>query len=222
MCMSQKTISSLSLKRVLITLLMLVLIPVVASGMDRVINQYYISLMFAMNILGSIMIMYDWNLFAIHYNRSKYDPLDTLLYTAVGIVMTGVWVWVGQHFLQNEFLIPPASVLRAFGYARPGMLIAFSIMEACIISICFKCVTDRFQIRNHEFQVIILSGLLFGLVLTAVFTSWEVAVWFRTYLYNAVLMTIFSYLYNQSHSFVPGMLAITIIHLAIMILPTLG
>jgi len=58
--------------------------------------------MCAMNIGISLLIMYDWNLFGIHYNRSKANLFDTLLFTLIGCA----------HL---EFLGDRPGVLRAKG-----------------------------------------------------------------------------------------------------------
>jgi len=39
-----------------------------------------------------------------------------------------------------------------------------------------------------------------------------------TYLYWMIAVGILSYLYNQSHSIIPGITAVTLVHLAVMIL----
>lgn len=68
--MKNNSITTLSVKRIVITLLILVMIPFGARFINIYLQQYDISLMFTMNVGGSIMIMYNWNLFSLHYNRA--------------------------------------------------------------------------------------------------------------------------------------------------------
>jgi hypothetical protein len=216
--MSDKTISTMSTKRILISLLIFLLIPACAHLLDLKINQYAISLMFSMNIGTSALIIYDWNLFGIHYNRSKQNIMDTILFTVFGSILILIWVYVGSSMLKANIILPGNSDLIEYGYARPGMLIAFSFMEAVSVSISFKCFTDHFDVRGKELQSILLSGLLFGLVFTLMFLpAWNTGLFFRTYFYNMILIAFLSYLYNQSHTIFPGILAMTIIYLAVMV-----
>ena len=82
-----KVSSTLSLKRVIRSVILFALIPVCARILNVFVMQYDISLMTSFNIIGSILIFYDWNLFGIHYNRAKYNLDDTTLYTAVAYVL---------------------------------------------------------------------------------------------------------------------------------------
>lgn len=216
--MSKPTRSSLSLKRILISLLLLAVIPAIANGIDAFVGQQDISMMFALNICGSILIIYDWNLFGIHYNRSKSAPGTFFLYFVIGIALIAAWLFLGTAFLQSKILLPNAFSLIAYGYARPGMMIAFSIIEAAIVNIGFKCLTDHMNVRSLEIHAILISGLLFGLCFTALFTPLDLGLWFRTYLYNMVLVSMLSFLYYQSSSFMPGLLAMGVVYFASMII----
>lgn len=215
--MTTPTISSLSFKRRLISLSIFFAIPFAAHLLDLVINEYAISLMFCMNVGTAALIIYDWNLFGIHYNRAKRNTVDTVLFTVVGSILIMLWLYVGSNFLKANIIIPGNSDLTEYGYARPGMLIAFSFMEAACVSISFKCFTDHFDVRGKELQSILLSGLLFGLLFTVIYLpSIDLGLFFRTYLYNIVLISFLSYLYNQCHTIIPGMLAMSIVYFIAM------
>jgi len=56
-------------------------------------------------------------------------------------------------------------------------------------------------------QIILLSGISIGLLTTILFLpSKNLLTILITLLYNVVLCTILSYLYNQSNSFIPGLI----------------
>lgn len=215
--MTLKTYSSLSTKRIIISLLLFIAIPVSIAAADRYINQWCITAMAAFNIFGSILCAYDWNLFAIHYNRSKRNMSDTLLYTVVGTLLIGMLYLINVRFLHGSVVIADPDSLTAFGYARFGMWIGFSFMQSLTLGLVYKCLTDRFEAPGNELQIILLTSFLFGFVYLVLFIPFSITVWLRTYFYNVMLIAIMSYLYNQSRSLIPGMLAMGIIYHAAMI-----
>ena len=85
-----------------------------------------------------------------------------------------------------------------------------------IVNISFKCLTDHLDIRDREALIILASGFLFGILYTVVFVPFgDLGLLVRTYLYNVLLICTMSYLYNQSHSFIPGIISFTIIMLVL-------
>lgn len=220
--MTTKTTSTLSRKRVIISLIVFISTTFVAHTINIAIQQYDISLMFALNLSATILIMYNWNLFGIHYNRAKYNLADTLLYSFIAFVFTCLWTYVSNNFLHSIIIIPPTSSLVQYGYARIGMLIAYSFSESALICITQKCATDHMHARHHELQVILLSGMALGVLTTIVFLpSLNILTILTTLLYNVVLCTIFSYMYNQTHSFIPAMVGFAASNLTFMILAIL-
>ena len=127
---------------------------------------------------------------------------------------------VDRSFLRSNILIPEGIILRRYGYARPAMLAAFSFMQAAAVNIGFKCLTDHLDVRSGEIQAILISGFSFGLFLTLIFTSapFSISVFVTSYLYNFVLVSILSYLYRESTSFIPGLLAMGTVYLVWMLL----
>ena len=86
-----QTISTLSRKRIVISLILTAMIPTTARILNIFLDQEQISLMFSMNIFTSVLIMYNWNLVAIHYNRAKENIPDTILYTLIGGALIFLW-----------------------------------------------------------------------------------------------------------------------------------
>lgn len=216
--MTSDTGSSLSSKRMFLSFIIFLAIPVGAHLINLFVDQYDISLMACLNIGGAVLIIYDWNLFGIHYNRAKEHPADTFLFTILGFVIIFLWTWVALAWLKCRIIIPSKEVLRAYGYARGGMLIAYSLMEAAVFVITCKCVTDRFDIHHQELQVILLTGLLFGLLITILFLPGRnIFTIITTLLYNVVLMIIEAALYNQTGSFIAGMLGLALSNLMLML-----
>lgn len=213
------TLSSLSMKRIIISLIIFALIPVCAHVLNLFIHEEDLSMMVSMNVLTSVLIIYDWNLVGIHYNRAKNNIPDTILFFVIGLVLIRLWTWFGMSFLQVRPLLPAAETAVKYPYAVPSLLIAFSYIQAAMVNISFKCITDHLDVRSREIQAILISGILFGLVYTIEFASLPLSMnsLFRTYLYNLVLVAILSYLYNQSNSFIPGILSMGTIYLLLML-----
>lgn len=218
----RKVSSTLSLKRVIRSLILFALIPVSARLLNIWVQQYDIALMTSFNIIGSILIFYDWNLFGLHYNRAKYNLDDTVLYAAVAYVLILIWTIFSLEKLHCRVVIPSGETMQTYGYAKPGMMIAYSFMEATTVSIAVKCATDHMIVNRNELQIILLTGLLAGAGMTVLFIpSLNPFTLITTLLYNVILMILLSYFYNQTGSFIPGMLGFAFVNLTIMIISIL-
>ncbi|MBR3363916.1 MAG: hypothetical protein IKG53_03485 [Solobacterium sp.] len=214
-----QTISTLSRKRIVISLILTAMIPITARILNIFLDQEQISLMFSMNIFTSVLIMYNWNLVAIHYNRAKENIPDTILYTLIGGALIFLWSLLGLSFFQAHLILPPAYALIGYGYARPGFLVAFSFMESAMLNLTFKIMTDHLDVIHKELQSILLSALAVGLVITIAFVPLnDISLLLRSYVYFMGLFALLSYLYNQTHTIVPGILALGIVNLILMIL----
>ena len=99
------TLSSLSMKRIIISLIIFALIPVCAHVLNLFIHEEDLSMMVSMNVLTSVLIIYDWNLFGIHYNRSKDNLFSTLIYTFIGAIGIYFWIWFCSEYMDVRLLI---------------------------------------------------------------------------------------------------------------------
>lgn len=194
------------------------MIPAGARILNIWVEQYDISLMTCFNVFGSILIIYDWNLFGLHYNRAKYNPDDTVLYAVMAYVLILIWTVFSLEKLHCRIVVPSGETLLAFGYARPGMLVGYSFMEAASISIAVKCATDHMKVNHNELQIILTTGILAGIAMTFLFIpSLNLLTVLTTLLYNVILMILLSYFYNQTGSFIPGALGFALVNLTVMI-----
>ena len=203
--------STLSTKRILISLLIYALTPVIYRLTNHFVHNDTISYTMAFNFVAWLLLIYDWNLFGVHWNRLRQNLGDGILYTFVGIVLIGSLLYVNQKFLKGLAILPDTKTLNDYVFAFIPMLTAFSFCQGLIINVSFKCLTDHMDIRSREVLLILFSGLLFGLIYTVSFAQFNVIDFVETFLYNAILVCILSYLYNQSNSFLPGILAYTVV-----------
>ena len=216
--MTQKSPSSLSTKRIIISVLLFAAIPASVLLFEPCINQWAITTMAAFNIFGTLLCIYDWNLFAIHYNRAKHSLGDTTIYTLIGILLIGTLFYINKTFLHGTIVIADPNSLTAFGYARFGMWMGFSFMQSLSLNIVYKCITDRFDACKNRLQLILLTSFIFAFIYMILFIPFSLKAWIRTYFYNVLLTSIMSYLYNQSGSFISGALAMGIVYLLAMVL----
>ena len=211
--------SSLSMKRIVISLIIFALIPAVRAGIFRITGNDTIAFTFAVNLAGTCLIVYDWNLFGIHYNRAKSAIFDTAVYTLIGTVLIGGLTMFGRRFLMAYIPLPDPVTVHTYMFALPPIILAYSFVLGTVINISFKCLTDHMDIRDRELLIILASGFLFGLCYTAAFAPLQdMNLLIRTYLYNVLLVSSMSYLYNQSNSFIPGILSFTAIMLVLQII----
>lgn len=188
----------------------------IAFLVEMLTKDKTIAYTFALNLVATLLLMYDWNLFGIHYNRMKEHPHDFILYTILGLILFGGWLTFNQRFLNGFALEPDRTIMQRYAFALPAIAIAFSFSQSLIINIGFKCLTDHFDIREKELLIILASGFLFGLFYTVVFLETFTLDYFvRTYLYNVILVSFLSYLYNQSSSFLPGLLSLGLVMLVL-------
>lgn len=216
--MSQKTVSTLSGKHITISVILIILIRVLAYLINLFVRQDGISLMASVNICTAALIFHNRELIDRHRLRTLNNIGDSLLFTGIGIAAIGLLTWVSLSFLKAELMLPDRQLLIGIGYARLGMLIAFSIMEACMVNIGFKNLTDHLDVRHKELQAILISAILSGIFMTILFTTFDIFILVRTCPYWLLLTAILSYLYNQCHSIIPGIISLSTVNLAVMLI----
>ena len=218
--MTEKNVTTLPLKRVLISLLLFFLAAITWRAFDLLLHEIYISKMISINIFGSLLMIYNWSLIELHHNRIKNNN-DKYLFFVLNVLFIAAVTYFGKVFLNAEILLPPRIILVSYGYARIGMLIGFSFIKAFLINISFKCLTDNLDIKHKELQVILVSSLVFGLLFTLGFTELSISSLFRTYLYNVLIVGFSSYSYNQTTSILPATIALAVVHFLLMFASTL-
>lgn len=205
----KEPISSLSGKRIVISLLIIALLPILHILFVWLTKDNTISFTFAFNFCSWLLLIYDWNLFGIHWNRFKARKNDCILYTIVGFLLIGLWICLNQAFLKGSLVLPNPDIVREYQFALPAIFAAFSYSQTFLICIGFKCLTDHMDIRSREVLLILLSGVLFGFFYTLAITpSFQIITLVETYLFHTILICILSYLYNQSSSLLPGMISL--------------
>lgn len=208
--------TTLSLKHIVITTFLFVMIPIFARIINIFVVQETIALMISMNLIGAAIIMYNWDLFELHYNRTL-GKKDIPFYVMIDLITIAIFFFIANRFFGSHILIADKDALIAYGHARLGMVFAFSFIESCVVNITFKCITDHLDIKEKELQVVLTTAILFGFLLTIIFTPLHFSEFIRTYVYNIFLVSILSYSYNQTNSILPGTFAMGLIYLIVLL-----
>ncbi|MBR2066783.1 MAG: hypothetical protein IJ875_00715, partial [Solobacterium sp.] len=196
--------NNLPIQQIVITLLLFILCALTAFFLSIPTNIGF-ARMIGLNVFGSIAILYNWQLIELHIQRIKENG-NGLLFTIIGILVSFSLLLLGENFLNCDMILPTVEDIHLYGHTRLGMFIAYSFIKITFISIVFKCITDRLDIKEKEVQVILFSALVFGLILTLSCTSFVISDIFRTYIYNLLFIGYLSYSYNQTTSLIPGIL----------------
>jgi hypothetical protein len=237
--MTTRTASTLSMRRILLSLAIIALSAVLSRTLNLFIDNQGITLMFGFNIAAWILILYDWNLIGVHYNRVKMSLFDSIAYFLIGFLIQFLWLYVDNRFLHGQTLLSQASLAFSYTAALPAVLAGFSFCQAALVNVGFKCMTDHLNVKGREFLAILVSGFGFGLYYTLLFmpslfftalvdfslTNF-LTLFFSTfvpaYLYNVIETAFLAYLYNQSHSIIPGIVSQGMVYLVFLLLMLRG
>ncbi|HCY07197.1 MAG TPA: hypothetical protein DHS57_08150 [Erysipelotrichaceae bacterium] len=206
-----QTKSTLKISRILITAVLFFTIPTVSKLFNILIEDMTISYCLAISIVAFIFIVYNWDLFALHYNRSKKNIPDTIFYTIVGVVLLGVLTYINQNFIKGYILLCDEATLKNYIGGAPILIISHSFSFSICMMIAYKSIIDRIKIAISTELVILFSGLFFGLLYTIFYVPFDLDLMITSFLYYSIFFIISSYLYNQSGSFIPAMIAITLV-----------
>lgn len=203
-----KSRTALSTKRIILSTFILIFTAIIGFALTKYLNNHTIAYTFALNLGAALYIFYDWNLFGIHYNRAKGNPLISSIYTFIGILFIGILFILNPIFLDGYILQIIPEEVQSYMFGIPAMILAFSYMLSLMINISMKCLTDRFVVHNREALIILISGFLYSFIYSFLFTPFQMDLFIRSYIHNIILMTLLSYLYNQSGSIIPGIISL--------------
>lgn len=202
------TNTTLTFKRILISLLIFFIVPILNPLLNTVIKDSMISHTLLTNLAGFILMVINWDLLQIHAKRFASDIKEALFFTFIGIILLGISFTVNHMFLHAYVPVVNSESFNSFILFSIPILLAYSFVFAMNYVIAFKCITDRLNIKQAEITTIFLSGFLFSLLFTIFFVPFDLISWLKSYLFYLAITTIISYLYNQTKSFLPGLIAL--------------
>ena len=206
--------STLSVRRIIITILLFALIPLLFPILNHFIENKTISYTVLVNVIACIVFIYDYDLLALHYNRVKKNAKESLIFYFIGLIFYSILFTVNHFFIKGYLPYIDPKIVRSYMVAAPLMYIAYTFIFSILISICYKCLTDRLIIKDKEPLVITFSGVLFGLLFTVAFVPFSWEMWIRSFILISIQVAFLSYSYNQTTSFLPGAIAMGTILLA--------
>lgn len=202
------TTTTLTFKRIITSLLIFFIVPILSPIIDTVVKDPMISYTLLTNIAGFTLMIINWDLLTIHACRFKSDIKESLFFTIIGALLLGIIFIVNQMFLHAYVPIVNPDSFNSFILFSVPILLAYSFVFSMNYVIAFKCITDRLNIKQAEIATIFLSGFLFSLLFTLFFVPFDVISWLKSYLFYLAITTIISYLYNQTKSFLSGLVAL--------------
>ncbi len=206
-----ETKSTLTFKRIIITSVLFFCIPLISYLFDTIISNITISYSLTISIVSFIFIIYNWHLFALHYNRAKKNIGDSIFYTVFGVLVIGLLTFLNQKYIHGYLLLADVETLKKYQAASLLLIFVYSFSFNFSLTIAYKCVVDRIKFAVSTVQVILFSGLFFALLFTIFFVPFNISLMISSFLYYSLLYIFCSYLYNQSGSLIPSIIALTIV-----------
>ncbi|MCI6271537.1 MAG: hypothetical protein MR601_01175 [Erysipelotrichaceae bacterium] len=206
-----ETKSSLTFKRILITSLFYFLTPFFVGLVNKFIDNLTISYTLIFSIVGFFNITYNWDLFALHYNRSKKAIGDTIFFTLVALASMGLLTYLNINYIYGYIIMSDRSTLLTYYGGAPLILIVFCFIFSFNTAITFKCILDRIKISSSTIQLILFSGLMFALLFNITYLPLDINTQVSSFLFYSILYMIFSYIYNQTRSILPSIISLSII-----------
>lgn len=200
--------TTLPYSRIILSVCYFLIVPVFSPLINMIIQNQLISYTFAVSLSGLLLMIQNWDLLAIHGNRFKDDYKEAIFFTIIGILIMSFLVWANTNYLNAFLPLIAKESLQAFSWFIAPILIINTFVFAMNYVIVFKCVTDRLKLKHAEAVVILLSGFIFALLFTVTYIPFDMIAWLKGYLFYFVITIIISYLYNQTHSFLPGMFSL--------------
>lgn len=207
----QITLSTLSLKRTIVSVVLLLSIPFLFPFIDKYVQNSTITYTFLFNFIGCILFIYDYDLIALHYNRIKKNLKDSFLFYILSLILFAIIIVLNHFFIHGLIFTVDYQTFHTYYAGNFLMLLAYGPVFALGISLFYKCITDRLIVKNKELLIILFSGLIASLLFTICYVPFDIVNWSQTYLlYNMIIITL-SYTYNQTTSFLPGAMGLATI-----------
>lgn len=202
--------TNLPFPRIIISLGVFFLLPLCTSLLNSIVSSLTITNTLIISLTALVLTALNWDLLARHGRRFANDLKDGLLFTLVGLIVLGLLAAVNAGFLHAPVFAIEKSILLQYSFFIPVIILVCSLGRALNFTLAFKIFFDRIHLRVNESMTILVSGFLFGLCCTLVMMPISLDAFIRLFIYQFILSLLGSYLYNQTHSFVPMTLAYTL------------
>ncbi|MEG0177444.1 hypothetical protein [Anaerorhabdus sp.] len=198
--------TTLPFNRIILAICYFLIVPILSPLINILIQNQLISYTFAVSLSGLLLMIQNWDLLEIHAKRYKADFKEALFFTFVGAIILAFIIWVNSTYVHAYMPHLDKNIMIDFSWFVVPIVFINTFIFAMNYVIVFKCVTDHLKLQHAEIVVILLSGFIFALLFTVTYIPFEVIAWLKGYLFYFVITLVISYLYNQTHSFLPGMI----------------
>lgn len=197
--------------KIFLSLAVYFLLPLCASTLNQLVNNMTITNTLIFSLTALILVWFNWDLLQVHGQRFKTNSKDGVLFLLIGILSLSLLQVFNLFVFKLTIAIPEKSILQSYYFFTPIILLAFSFCQAISYSLTFKIFVDRIHLNLTESKVILISGFFFGLLCTIALVPASLLAFAMIFIYQFILATLISYLYNQTHSIVPFMIAYALV-----------
>lgn len=196
--------TSLSMPRILLTLLVFASVHYAVDAVDIMIQNEVISYTLIIHSCTLILAILNMDVLELHTQRLKGKTSDTLLFTIVALILCAGINYIDTIWLHARMTSLNLTEVSSYSFFNLTFLLAYSFSWAISFVIAFKAITDHFKIRISEQWIILFSGVLFGaftaLVHSPAFTLEALG---PRFIYFFLISIVSSYTYNQTNSILP-------------------
>lgn len=207
--------------RIIFSLLVYFLFPLSADFLNSMVDSPTITATLITSAIAFVLILFNWDVLQRHIRRFSEDLKEGLLFFVIGLLAAGMLMLFNHFFLHAPIWELESDILLHYTFFLPLILLVYSVCSALSFSLAFKILMDRIHLPVRESFNILISGVLFGLLCTLSMTPGTPELFLRLFLFEFLFAALASYLYNQTHSIIPMVLAHSLVLLICGILTVL-
>lgn len=206
----------LSIPRILMTLVLFLIMPYAIKAVNTMIQSQTISGTVILHTLTLILVIMNFDVLEVHYQRLKGKLGDFILFTLIGIALIGFITYLNSQWIHALLWKPEKEVLSSYAFFAPTVALAYSFSYSFSFMLAFKAFTDRFKVHIGELIIIFVSGISFGLLVAFSQSNLQMNYFISSFIYNTLITLVASYIYNQTNSILPVAISYGIVLLVIL------
>ncbi len=210
--------TTLSFKRIFLSLLGFIIIPFNAALVDSIIHNQVVAYTLSFHLSGMLLVALNWDIMAIHYHRFIEDKKESFFFVTFGCIALGIAFILNHFFLHAYTLTLNPEEVKDISFFIPFLLFAYTLLFSSLYLISFKCLSDRLVIKKAEATVIFFSSFLFTLLFVISFVPFDTLEWLKGYIFYFFITMILSYLYHQTKSLMTSLVSFTLVLLIVNII----
>ncbi len=199
--------TKIPLWQIFINLGLFFLIPSAINYTNNFTLNTTISTTFVIHTISLILIILNFKTLETHIHRFSANLKDGVYFSVIALVILLIINFVNVRWIQAPIWIPEREVLNSYLLFSPIIILAYTFTYATLFLIVFKSLTDRLKISGNEKIIIALSGISFAIFASVTYLPVTGAALIPNITYIFLISTCTSYIYNQTNTFVPMLIA---------------